>query len=218
MSDRCFSHHHITNSIIDPARQTTYRRALLFALLINLGMLLFEVLASVAASSASLQADAVDFLGDSANYAISLFVLSRALRYRAIAALIKGLSMGALGVCVLATIVWHLVHGTLPQALTMGVVGLAALLANALVFALLWAHRGYDSNMRSVWLCTRNDVLGNLAVLLAALGVFGTGRGWPDLVVASIMSFLALQGAWVIVKQALFEVRVARQPFPVPAE
>ena len=72
--------------------------------------------------------------------------------------------------------------------------------------------------MRSVWLCTRNDVLGNLAVLLAALGVFGTGTGWPDLVVASIMSFLALQGAWVIVKQALLEVRVARQPFPVPAE
>jgi Co/Zn/Cd efflux system component len=100
----------------------------------------------------------------------------------------------------------------------MGVVGLAALVANALVFALLWAHRGYDSNMRSVWLCTRNDVLGNLAVLLAALGVFGTGRGWPDLIVASIMSLLALQGAWVIVKQASLEVREARQPFPVPAE
>jgi Co/Zn/Cd efflux system component len=158
MSDRCCSHRHITNSIFDPERQTTYRRALLFAVLINLGMLLVEVLASVAASSASLQADAVDFLGDSANYAISLFVLSRALRYRAMAALIKGLSMGALGVCVLATIVWHLVHGTLPQALRMGVVGLAALVANAFVFALLWAHRGYDPNMRSVWLCTCNDV------------------------------------------------------------
>jgi Co/Zn/Cd efflux system component len=218
MSDHCCSHHHITNSIIDSARRTTYRRVLLFALLINIGMLLVEVLASLAAGSASLQAVAVDFIGDSANYAISLFVLNRALRYRAIAALIKGLSMGALGVCVLATVVWHLVHGTLPQALTMGVVGLAALIANALVFALLWAHRDYDSNMRSVWLCTRNDVLGNLAVLLAALGVFGTGTGWPDLVVASIMSSLALQGAWVVVKRALLEVRVAREPFPVPAE
>ena len=95
-------------------------------------------------------------------------------------------------------------HGTgrFPHAFTMGGVGLAALLANAASFGLLWAYRGGDANMRSAWICTRNDVLGNLAVLLAALGVFGTGSGWPDVVVAVIMAGLALQGAFAVVNQS----------------
>jgi Co/Zn/Cd efflux system component len=100
----------------------------------------------------------------------------------------------------------------LPHAATMGVVGLAALIANAASFGLLWAYRGGDANMRSAWVCTRNDVLGNLAVLLAALGVFGTGTGWPDVIVASIMAGLALQGAWVVLQQSLQELRVAASP------
>jgi Co/Zn/Cd efflux system component len=185
---------------------------------INLSMFLIEVIASVAASSASLQADAVDFLGDTANYAISLFVLGMALHYRATAALIKGLSMGALGLTVVGTIAWHLMRGTVPEAFTMSAVGVAALIANAAVLGLLWAYRVGDANMRSVWLCSRNDVIGNLAVLLAALGVFGTGRGWPDLLVASTMAALALQGAWIVVFQALAELRAASRVAPIPAE
>jgi Co/Zn/Cd efflux system component len=217
MSHHCCSHHHPRPPGADPARQAIYQRVLWVALIINLGMFLIEILASVAASSAALQADAVDFLGDTANYAISLFVLSMALRYRATAALIKGVSMGGLGLIVLGTIVWHLIHATVPEPVTMSAVGCAALVANAVVFLLLWSFRSGDANMRSVWLCSRNDVLSNLAVLLAALGVFGTGRGWPDLIVASTMAVLALQGAWAVVIQATGELRTP-QPHAVPAE
>jgi len=107
-------------------------------------------------------------------------------------------------------------HGTLPHAFTMGAVGFAALAANAASFGLLWAYRGGDANMRSAWICTRNDVLGNLAVLLAALGVLGTGTGWPDIVVAAVMAALALQGAWTVIRQSIAELR---QPiFSVAAE
>jgi Co/Zn/Cd efflux system component len=178
-------------------------------------MFLVEIGAGLAAGSASLQADALDFLGDAANYAISLLVVGMALRYRATAALAKGATMGLFGLWVIATVAWHSVHGTLPSAYTMGAVGFAALAANAASFGLLWAYRGGDANMRSAWICTRNDVLGNLAVLLAALGVFGTGTGWPDVIVAAIMAALALQGATLVVRQSLRELR---QPVAVPAE
>jgi Co/Zn/Cd efflux system component len=178
-------------------------------------MFLVEIGAGLAAGSASLQADALDFLGDAANYAISLIVVSMALRYRAMAALAKGATMGLFGLWVIGTVIWHAVHGTLPSALTMGAVGFAALAANAASFGLLWAYRGGDANMRSAWICTRNDVLGNLAVLLAALGVFGTGTGWPDIIVAAIMAALAVQGAAIVVQQSLRELR---QPIALPAE
>jgi Co/Zn/Cd efflux system component len=178
-------------------------------------MFVVEVGAGLAAGSASLQADALDFLGDAANYGISLFVVGMALHYRATAALAKGASMGLFGLWVIGTVIWHALHGTLPSAVTMGVVGFAALAANVASFALLWAYRHGDSNMRSAWICTRNDALSNFAVLLAALGVFGTGTGWPDLIVATIMAALALQGAAVVVRQALGEIR---RPMPVPAE
>ena len=135
-----------------------------------------------------------------------------ALRYRAMAALAKGATMGLFGLWVIGAILWHAVHGTLPSALTMGAVGFAALAANAASFGLLWAHRRGDANMRSAWICTRNDVLGNLAVLLAALGVFGTGTGWPDVIVAAIMAALALQGATLVVRQSLRELRTVAVP------
>ncbi len=176
-------------------------------LAINAVMFAVEVAAGLAAGSASLQADAVDFLGDAGNYAISLFVVGMALRYRAMAAFLKGATMGVFGLWVLGLTGWHAWHGTLPHAFTMGVVGFAALLANAASFGLLWAYRGGDANMRSAWVCTRNDVLGNIAVLLAAAGVFGTGTGWPDVIVAAIMASLALQGAWLVVNQSLKELR-----------
>jgi Co/Zn/Cd efflux system component len=192
-----------------------YRRALWTVLAINAVMFAVEVSAGLAAGSASLQADALDFLGDAANYGISLFVVGMALRYRASAALAKGATMGAFGLWVLGTVVWHAVHGTLPSAFTMGTVGLAALLANAVSFGVLWAHRHGDSNMRSAWICTRNDVLGNVAVLMAAVGVFGTDTGWPDIIVAAIMAALAIQGAATVAKHAVGELR---QPLSIPAQ
>ena len=197
----------------DPQRGNKgYRRVLWAVLAINAAMFAVEVAAGLAAGSASLQADALDFLGDAGNYAISLFVVGMALRYRARAALLKGVTMGVFGLWVLGVTAWHIWHGTLPEAFTMGAVGSAALLANIASFGLLWAYREGDSNMRSAWICTRNDVLGNLAVLLAALGVLGTGSGWPDVMVAAIMAGLALQGAWVVLNQSLSEMRISISP------
>jgi Co/Zn/Cd efflux system component len=198
-----------------PQQDAAYKRVLWVVLAINAAMFVVEVGAGLAAGSASLQADALDFLGDAANYGISLFVVGMALRYRATAALAKGASMGLFGLWVIGTVIWHVVHGTLPSAFTMGVIGFAALAANAASFGLLWAYRHGDANMRSAWICTRNDVLGNLAVLLAALGVFGTGTGWPDVIVAAIMAALALQGAAIVVRQSLGEIR---QPAALAAE
>jgi len=188
---------------VDPHRgNAAYRRVLWIVLAINAFMFVVEIGAGLAAGSASLQADALDFLGDAGSYIISLAVLGMGLRYRAMAALAKGLTMGAFGIWVVGTVVWHAAMGTVPEPITMGIAGVAALIANAACAVLLYAYRDGDANMQSVWICSRNDVLGNLAVLLAALGVFGTGTGWPDLVVAAIMASLALQGATIVVRQA----------------
>jgi len=200
----------------DPHRgDPSLKRVLWIVLAINAAMFLIEIVAGLAAGSASLQADALDFLGDTANYAISLFVVGTALRYRSMAALVKGATMGLFGVWVMGTVVWHSVMGTVPEPLTMGVVGSAALVSNAVCFGLLYAYRSGDANMRSVWVCSRNDVLGNLAVLLAALGVFGTGAGWPDLIVATVMALLAIQGAIVVVRHAMEEFNSSRGALPL---
>jgi len=207
MSASCCKH------ALDPHRgDEKYRRVLWAVLAINVAMFALEVTAGVVAGSASLQADALDFLGDAGNYAISLFVVGMALRYRAMAAFGKGATMGVFGLWVLGVTAWHAWHGTLPLAFTMGAVGVAALVANAASFGLLWAFRDGDANMRSAWICTRNDVFGNLAVLLAALGVFGTGTGWPDVMVAAIMASVALQGAWVVLTQSRAELRISTLP------
>ncbi|MEP0706899.1 MAG: cation transporter [Parvibaculum sp.] len=190
-------------------RDAAYRRVLWAALAINGVMFTVEIGAGLVAGSVALQADALDFLGDTATYAISLFVIGMSLRARARAALAKGGAMALLGFWVAGATVWQIAYGGAPEAFTMGAVGFAALLANAAVFALLWRYRAGDSNMRSVWLCSRNDVLGNCAVLLAALGVFGTGTAWPDIAVAAVMSTLALQGAWVVLRQARGELGAA---------
>jgi Co/Zn/Cd efflux system component len=212
MPASCCDHCH------EPDPSGPHRRVLWIALVINAAMFAVEIGAGLAAGSASLQADALDFLGDAANYSVSLFVVGMALRYRAMAALVKGASMTAVGLWVIGVTVWHAWHGTLPEAVTMGAVGVAALIANGISFALLWAYRSADANMRSAWICTRNDVLGNLAVLLAAVGVFGTGTGWPDVIVAAIMSGLALQGATVVIRQSLGELRSDREPVRIAAE
>jgi Co/Zn/Cd efflux system component len=183
-----------------------YRRVLWIALTINATLFVIEIIAGLTAASVSLQADALDFLADTANYGISLFVIGMALRYRAAAALAKGTTMGVFGLWVMATTLWHVWHETLPQSAVMGVIGIVALGANGICFALLWSHRNGDSNMRAVWVCSRNDVMGNFAVLLAALGVFGTATRWPDVIVAAIMAYLALQGAWQVIRLALTEL------------
>ncbi len=184
-----------------------YRRVLWIVLGINAAMFLVEVAAGLAAGSVSLQADALDFLGDAANYGISLAVLGLTLRWRARAALIKGASMGLFGVWVILNTVHNALAGTVPSAEVMGGVGVLALAANASVLALLYAFREGDSNMRSVWLCSRNDVIGNLAVIAAAVGVFGIGTGWPDFLVAAIMAGLSLSSAWHVLRQAREELR-----------
>jgi Co/Zn/Cd efflux system component len=213
MSAHCCHDHHCseTRTLNSPA----WRRALWIALFVNAGMFLAEIIAGVAAGSASLQADALDFLGDAANYAISLGVAGMALAWRARAALLKGASLGFLGLWVIGSTGWHAYLGTLPSAEVMGVVGLLALLSNAGVALMLYRFRSGDANMRSVWICSRNDAIGNLAVLLAAAGVFGTGTGWPDLIVATIMAVLGISGGLQIIRQAAGELRAV--PAAAPA-
>ena len=191
-----------------PVNNRRYRRVLWVALLINAVMFLVEIVTGMIAGSVSLQADALDFLADAANYGISLFVLSAVLSFRAKASLFKGATMLLFGIWVAGSTAWHAWQGTVPDVATMGIVGLAALLANLTVLLLLWAYREGDSNMRSVWLCSRNDVIGNVAILLAALGVFGTGTGWPDVIVAAIMSVLAVHSGGTIVSLARQEMRI----------
>jgi Co/Zn/Cd efflux system component len=192
------------------APDQAFRLVLWIALAINVAMFAVEIVASLIAGSSALQADALDFLADSANYAISLSVAGLGLTWRARAALIKGATMGVFGIGVLVSALWHAVHGTVPQAEVMGVIGIAALAANGGVAAMLYRFRSGEANMRSVWLCSRNDVIGNLAVLAAAAGVFGTGTGWPDFAVALIMAVLGISGAWQITRQALSEMSLGK--------
>ena len=192
-----------TQAVVSPR----YRHVLWIALWVNAAMFGVETVAGVMANFVSLLADAVDFAGDAANYGLSLAVLAMGLVWRARAALVKGLSMGAYGVFVLGKASWSAFSGGVPEAMTMGGVAFVALLANAGVAALLYAYREGDANMRSVWLCSRNDALGNVAVMLAAVGVFGTGQGWPDLAVAAIMGLLALSAARSVIAQARDELR-----------
>jgi Co/Zn/Cd efflux system component len=201
----------------DALNSPTWRRALWIALFINAGFFVAEIVAGAAAGSAALQADALDFFGDAANYAISLGVSGMALAWRARAAVAKGGTLIAFALWVLASTAWHAFYGTLPRAEVMGVVGIAALIANGGVALMLYRFRTGDANMRSVWICSRNDAVGNAAVLLAAMGVFGTGTGWPDVVVAAIMGGLGVWGGCQIVVQARGELRGERTPHAVMA-
>ncbi|WP_207479640.1 cation transporter [Arenibaculum pallidiluteum] len=195
-----------------PAPDPAYRRVLVLALLVNAAMFAVEVVAGAAAGSVALKADAMDFLADASNYAVSLYVLGRTLALRSRAALLKGVSLGAIGLWVAGETAYNAIHATVPDAPVMGVVGILALAANLGVAAMLFAWRRGDANMRSVWICSRNDAIGNLAVVLAAAGVFGTGTGWPDLVVAAILAYLATTGAVQIIRQSWHEIRADGKP------
>ena len=182
--------------------------------MLNALMFAVELGASWTSGSVSLLADAIDFFGDAGNYAISLAVLGMGLSARSKAALFKAACMGAFGVFVLGRAAWNLQAGMVPEPATMGAVGLAALAVNAGVALMLYRFRSGDANMRSAWICSRNDAMGNIAVMLAALGVFGTGSAWPDLLVATVMGVLALSGSWTVLKQARLELRMSAAPSP----
>ncbi len=202
MADCCTNACSAENPPIDPR----YRRILWVALIVNAAMFMVELAGGWRAGSVSLLADAVDFFGDAANYGLSLFVLGLAPIWRSRTALFKGWTMGGYGVFVLGSAAWNLTHGIVPEAAAMGIIGVLAFAANLAVAVLLFAFRDGDANMRSVWLCTRNDAIGNIAVMVAALGVFGTDSGWPDIAVAVIMGVLALAAAKSVIQQARVEL------------
>jgi Co/Zn/Cd efflux system component len=183
-----------------------YRRVLWIALVLNAAMFVVELVGAERSGSVSLLADSIDFAGDAMNYGVSLAVLSAVLAVRAKASLVKAVSMIGFGVFVLGAALWRASTGTPPEPVTMGVVGFLALAVNVGVAAMLYAWREGDANMRSVWLCSRNDALGNLAVMGAALGVFGTGSAWPDLIVAALMATLALRSGATVWMQARREL------------
>ena len=199
MSDACCH-------VPPPPTGISYRRVLWIALAANLAMFLVEVLAAAWSGSSALAADAADFLGDSANYALSLGAIALGGAWVARVALLKGLAMSLYGVAVFAYAGWRAWLGVPPEALTMGLVGAAALAVNFGVAVMLYRFREGDANMRSVWLCTRNDVIANIAVLIAAAGVFGTGTVWPDVAVAALLAGLGLSSGRIVIRQARAEL------------
>ena len=205
--DCCAAACESTKSLNDPR----WRRVLWVALIVNAAMFLVEMVAGAAADSRALQADALDFLGDAGNYAVSLAVVGMALAWRARAALLKSLFMLGFAAWVFGSAILAFVNGTVPDPATMGAIGALALAANVGVALLLYRYRTGDANMRSVWICSRNDAIGNVAVILAAVGVFGTGNAWPDLIVASVMAALALSGGAQVLRQALGELRLVAE-------
>jgi len=203
---------HDTSCGLDDAPDPNFRRALWIVLAINAAMFIVEIVSGLFAHSVSLQADALDFLGDSANYLLTLIVLSMSMRWRSGAALVKGATMGLFGFWIIGQAAWNIYSGTLPGAFVMGSVGVLALAANAASAGFLYAFRSGNANMRSVWLCSRNDAIGNIAVILAAGGVFSLGSAWPDLLVALVMAALALSSSVLIVRQAMGELRLTAVP------
>jgi Co/Zn/Cd efflux system component len=183
-----------------------YKRALWAVIAINGTMFLAEMGAGIFAGSQALKADALDFLGDTATYALTLFVVGMPLIWRARAALFKGLTLGAMGLWVLGATAYHVLIVGVPEAAVMGAVGFLALAANLTSVLLLLKYRNGDANVRSVWLCSRNDAIGNVAVILAAGGVWSAGTAWPDLIVAGIMASLFLWSSSQIVRQARHEL------------
>jgi len=191
----------------DQSQNPIFRKVLWIALLVNLFMFFVEIIASHIGDSMSLQADALDFFGDAANYAISLFVLGMALHMRARASVVKGVTMGLFGLWVLSAASYRAFSGSEPEPMIMGSIALMALVANMSVAVMLYRFREGDSNMQSIWLCSRNDAIGNVAVLIAAVGVTATASRWPDLMVAMIIASLSLSAAYTILKLAFQEMR-----------
>jgi Co/Zn/Cd efflux system component len=203
----CCDHDH--GSVRFEGASTAYRRVLMVVIALNAGMFLAEVIAGVAAGSLALFADSLDFAADAATYAITLLVIGKSVRVRTNAALAKGLSLMVMATLVLGGTAWRVLVQGVPDSLTMGIVAVAALVINAASVLLLLKWRDGDANVRSVWLCSRNDAIGNVLVLVAASGVFATSTRWPDLAVAAAMAALFLTSSVKIVRQALAERAVS---------
>lgn len=201
--DCCASACGTKQTLNDPS----WRRVLWIALGLNAAMFAAEIVVGIIAHSRSLQADALDFLGDAANYAISLGVAGLALQWRARTALLKGLTILLFGLGVLASALWGLARGASPDPFAMGIVGLIALMVNISVALMLYRYRTGDANMRSVWICSRNDAINNVLVIVAGIAVLWSGSGLPDLLVAFIMAVLGISGGWQIVRQSTLELR-----------
>ena len=203
MSDSCHSH----SSPNDTSAR--YRSILWIALVLNAAMFFVEFLGGKSAESNALLADSIDFFGDAANYGLSLFVLSGSMLMRSRTAWLKGLCMALFGFFVIGRALWSIQNGATPEPFTMGWIGLLALMVNVLVAAMLYAYRTGDANMRSVWLCSRNDAIGNIAVMLAGLAVWYFTSKWPDLIVAIGMGVLALSSSWQVLRHAKSEMSEA---------
>jgi Co/Zn/Cd efflux system component len=182
-----------------------YRRRLWLVIGINAAMFIVEMTAGVLSRSQALQADALDFLGDTLTYGISLAVIGMSLRARATAALFKGLSLTLMGLWIFGSTAYHVLVLGLPRAEIMGAIGFLALAANVTSVLILLKYKDGDANVRSVWLCSRNDAIGNVAVVIAAFGVWGTATAWPDLIVAAVMAGLFLYSSTQILRQAWLE-------------
>ena len=189
-----------------------YRRRLVAVIAINATMFLVEMIAGALAGSQALKADALDFFADSITYGATLFVIGMALRTRSLVALGKGASLFAMGLWVLGSTVYRVFVVGVPEAEVMGIVGFLALVANVASVVILIRYNDGDANVRSVWLCSRNDAIGNVAVMGAALGVWGTAAGWPDLIVAAVMASLFLTSSVRVLTQAWREFRHGHAP------
>jgi Co/Zn/Cd efflux system component len=190
---------------IDPL----YKKALLVVILINAVMFVVEMLSGVRAESQALKADALDFLGDAATYALSLWAIGRAATTRANAALVKGVSLLFMAAWVFGSTLYHFYYSNQPTAITMSAIGLLAFFANSASVLILLRYRNGDANVRSVWLCSRNDAIGNLMVIIAGAAVWQSGTAWPDLIAACILAGLFVNSSVQIIRQALQEKKLA---------
>lgn len=202
MSEGCCGHNVQFDGV-----SSEFKRALWIVIAINGAMFITEMAAGALAGSKALQADALDFFGDTTTYAISLYVIGMSLKVRAAAALIKGISLAVMGLWVFGSTAYQILVLGVPSATVMGTVGFLALIANLVSVFLLMRFKDGDANVRSVWLCSRNDAIGNIAVMAAAVGVYFTGSAWPDLIVAGLMAGLFLWSSAQIVAQAMKEWR-----------
>lgn len=202
MADKCCGHDATFEGL-----DMRYKRILWAVIAINATMFLVETVAGHMAGSQALQADALDFLGDTLTYGLSFWVIGKSVKVRSTAALLKGLSLAAMGAWVMGSTLWQVFVLKVPTAEIMGIMSVLAFAANLTSVLLLMRYKNGDANVRSVWLCSRNDMLGNIAVVAAAIGVFGTASAWPDLLVATLMAGLFLTSATSILKQAWAEYR-----------
>jgi cation diffusion facilitator family transporter len=189
-----------------------HRNVLVIVLIVNAVLFVVEAAAGLLANSTALLADSLDMLGDSLVYGFSLYVLWRSAVWKAKAALLKGAIMALFGAGVLLEVIYKMVSGIIPSAETMGIIGTLVLLGNGICFLLLFRHRSDDLNMRSTWLCSRNDIIANMSVLIAATGVKVFDASWPDIVVGGAIAALFLKSASTVLRESFLELRLSRSP------